>query len=42
MKKKQSILASDGVVSLLSSIICILIGLVVGFVVLLLLGGEKA
>ena len=42
MKKKQSLLVSDGFVSLLSSIICILIGLVVGFVVLLLLGGEKA
>ncbi len=42
MKKKQSFLTSAGFVSLLSSIICILIGLVVGFLVLLLLGGEKA
>ena len=42
MKKKQSFFTSAGFVSLLSSIICIIIGLVVGFVVLLLLGGEKA
>lgn len=40
--KKQSFFTSAGFISLLSSIICILIGLVVGFVVLLLLGGEKA
>ena len=42
MEKKQSFFTSAGFVSLLSSIICIIIGLVVGFVVLLLLGGEKA
>lgn len=42
MKKKQSFFTSPGFVSLLSSIICIVIGLLVGFVVLLLLGGEKA
>lgn len=42
MKKKQSIFTSEGFVSLLSSFICIIIGLVAGFVVLLLLGGGKA
>mgnify|MGYP004695539001 CR=1 FL=1 len=40
--KKKSLLTSDGFVSLLSSLICILIGLVFGFLVLLLLGGGKA
>lgn len=42
MMKKKSLLSSSGFVSLLSSLICILIGLVFGFVVLLLLGGGKA
>lgn len=42
MKKKQSFWTSPGFISLLSSIICIIIGLLVGFVVLLLLGGGKA
>ena len=40
MKKERTV--SPGLISLLSSLICIVIGLLVGFIVLLVLGGPKA
>ena len=39
---KKNFTASPGFISLLSSLICIIIGMAVGFLVLLLLGGNKA
>ena len=40
--KKKTLLQSSGFVTLCASLVCIVIGLLVGFLVLLLLGGEKA
>ena len=40
--KKKTLLQSSGFVTLCASLVCIVIGLMVGFLVLLLLGGDKA
>ena len=40
--KKKTLLQSSGFVTLFASLVCIAIGLLFGFLVLLLLGGDKA